>query len=70
MLVAAVETRAKGFVGLRLMLTSVWVCKGEEHDGLIQTCPPVRLSPVGHDDISCEPDGHQHGARHSASFAV
>lgn len=36
MLVAAVETRAKWFVGLRLMLKGV-VCKGEERDGSIHS---------------------------------
>jgi hypothetical protein len=46
MLVAAVQTRAKWFAGLRLMLKSV-VCKGEEHDDPIQSCSPVR-----DDDIS------------------
>lgn len=49
MLVAAVETRAKWFVGLRLMLKSV-VCKGEERDGTIRS-----FSPVGHDDIQSLP---------------
>jgi hypothetical protein len=46
MLGAAVQTRAKWFAGLRLMLKSV-ACKGEEHDDPIQSC-----SPVGDDDIS------------------
>lgn len=49
LMVAAVETRAKWFVGLRLMLKSV-VCKGEEREGTIQSC-----SPVGHDDIQSLP---------------